>query len=400
MFTDRLELSPKAIYNQLVLAESRSTKPSDPIRVRYIPSASAEFAKLVKSDVSPDEIRAGVLRREYLLDAGFVFNNILGNGEKPIIKANIDDMDFGQKRLLTSAELAVVSQYQQEHPELFGWQGQDPETVRQDMVHFLLVVGHGLPNITSRWNIFNRSIIEIKEQRVATDYEYIPTSELMYREVSRFDAFVVFEWHKHHRSRLDTEIGDIFRDVYPWPHREFMGGPKIRGHRAFTMGSQRIHALQGTASPFLDSGYYFGTNFDVTVEGKILQEIFRFNSATLHLASRGLSEMGESTFSFDQHYGTIGEYITELFPKDPKEREDLWRMEALAVEGAAKKDEDDVVEDFKRRIIDLSREWFSSSKAPLISRLRAQVLKCIPGYKHEPRWVNSAGKPLPFDYDN
>jgi hypothetical protein len=77
----------------------------------------------------------------------------------------------------------------------------------------------------------------------------------------------------------------------------------------FSLYPTRFNILRGEFSPFLDSGFQFGNNLDITLHPNDHEKTLRLNMVTVHLLSRGLSETGESqNGSHDQTYMTPSEF--------------------------------------------------------------------------------------------
>lgn len=126
-------------FKRFKKATEASPNLEEKIPLRHLQEDSAECAALLDGVAGVDIgvlQQEGVSRRE-LLDKGFIFSNRIGNGEKPIIDAVIDGIDFGKKILLTKDELEIVKKYQASHPEEFGCGDHKLEDVCKDMLRFL-----------------------------------------------------------------------------------------------------------------------------------------------------------------------------------------------------------------------------------------------------------------------
>lgn len=74
-----------------------------------------------------------------------------------------------------------------------------------------------------------------------------------------------------------------------------------------------------TPSPFLNSGYHFRSNLDVTLYPYNPANTRRINGVTVHLLSRGVDEIGGSmNTSHDQTYITASEYTEEVYKKETR----------------------------------------------------------------------------------
>src|SRR3989338_6592349 len=126
---------PSPAYEKLKQQEAIPPDPNEIIVLPCLVSGSPEIAHLQSAGISLSELREGKVTRERLLNAGYVFINKIGGGEKPIISVQIavpggEDIDFSRRTLLTHEEFAVVLDYQGQYTEQFSTGGQDINVVR------------------------------------------------------------------------------------------------------------------------------------------------------------------------------------------------------------------------------------------------------------------------------
>jgi len=276
---DRLKGHPPTLLRDLIEQESAEPDMDEIIRIPGLPYELAQFSSV---------------RREALLTAGFVFLNKLGGGEKPIIDAMIPFgdklLDVGSKVLLTNPELDAVFAYQRLHPDQFGTGNLCMQELREDMLAFLKEAEDACSNIMKE-NIraCRAALLLIERDRTYSDQD---------RQVllSFFD-------YVQSVSGFPGLIGECVAglDILT-----------VRGIPIEVLPS-RYQVLNGIASPFLNSGLHFGLNQDVTLYPNDPTRTRRLNMAVVHLLSRGLNEMGESSnSSHDQRYITSAEYIREV----------------------------------------------------------------------------------------
>jgi len=269
---------------------------SEVIPVR-IDTDSAEFVHLVESRVDLTDIKNRNLTRQLLINAGFVFVNRIGGGEKPIINASIPiksatgaslEVNFGTKVLLTKDELEQVLDYQS---SLDGEAAEDIDIdlIRKDMLSFL--------NESREANLQRD---ETEGQAIMAAMERIMEGETYSAE----DKELLTQFLK---SGTDDKRKKDFR----WIVQACLSGIDLLKVRNIPVEMMDIRSskLAGVASPYLDSGFHFGTNCDVTLFPNDPSRTRRLNMVVIHLLSRDLSEMGASlNNSHDQEYATARWY--------------------------------------------------------------------------------------------
>lgn len=132
-------------YDLLKEKESQEADRKEVIFIVGLKEGSAEFLKLQAAGVDPVSLEEGRVTRGELLDAGYVFLNRLGAGEKPILSVTIPFgeleekqlLDVGSRVLLNQEELDAVIRFQQQRPEEYGTNGIETEELRRDMLEFL-----------------------------------------------------------------------------------------------------------------------------------------------------------------------------------------------------------------------------------------------------------------------
>jgi hypothetical protein len=107
------------------------------------------------------------------------------------------------------------------------------------------------------------------------------------------------------------------------------------------------------------------------------KKIFRVNAMVLHLAGRGLSEMGDGgVSSYDQDY-EIGNYIKNLWPKDEATREEVRRQEESVLTDADTTDatEHRIAQHVHDKMIQEAVAWAGSASAPKEARRLAAAIE-------------------------
>lgn len=256
------------------------------IRLGAVGVDSLEGIQLLRAGVSPATIETGNLTRNQLLDAGFAFLNMIGGGEKPLITATIEMedgsiVDTGQRRLLTDTELNTVQR-------LYGSRDTaSNEQTRLAMIDFFQMSKESIRLLPqTKATIFSEAQRKILE---SGNEEHILLISRLFQSIVTSDsghelAFMI----DNCLAKLDiVKVGGIPVDMY----------------------ASRSGILQGAPSPFLDSGYHFDTNDDVTIYPDDPTRTRRLNSVVVHLLSRGVNEVGSSdNGSHDQTYITDGEF--------------------------------------------------------------------------------------------
>jgi hypothetical protein len=377
------------VYEAIKQEESREADPEEIIPVGNITEDDVEYKKLTYVGVDPENIKGGKIKRKQLLEAGFVFNNTpLGRlMEKPLIKAIIDGVDYGKRKLLTKEELATIQNYQAVNGDSFKLEGTDIQDLRRDMIRFLMsasdprTIGYLNPVAVVR-RVWRDGVAKPALTTWDAQANWEKSNE--FRTASLDQKLVNMHWSSMieqaaHAKGVSTEefnpydlenryMAERCKDLYPWDDLNSFNSPLIRGRKVLEIESRKT-ALNYLPSPFLDSGFHFlpiveidGNtvrvgNPDFTVEGD--DGVFRVNMMVFHLLSRGLSEMGDSSGrSYDQDY-TIGNYIKNLYPGVMANPE-----EDLKFQASQEFDPNDLNMKIRRRVIDEAKKWAESEDAP------------------------------------
>lgn len=294
------------LYEELKQHEGVPADRNEQIKIIGLKSFHPEFGHLQSVGVELSDLQTDHVTRGALLDAGYVFVNRIGGGEKPLINAQvpmavdngIETVELGKKVLLNQEELDAALEYQKSQPG-FIVENADPEAVRKDMLLFLQQAVAEQNGLAQKSN----SMFRAAQGRILEDPQYTEED----REALR--QFFAKQYGEYQAG--SSNLGYIMQ--------ECMAGidlAKVRGVPLEIM-SKRLSSLQGTPSPFLDSGFHFDTNYDVTLYPHDHSQTRRLNMAVIHLLSRGLSEMGESTNdSHDQRYITAGEYEEQVYGRE------------------------------------------------------------------------------------
>ncbi len=206
-------------------------------------------------------------------------------------------LDIGSRVLLNQEEFDAVINYQQQRAEEFGTNGIEAEELRRDMMMFL-----------------EESIKEIVEKR--------KKSLVIFRAAQR----KILDDPKFSQDVATLKIffTELLKDqqtggsVLGFMMDECLAGIDLIFVRGIPVDvvPQRLGKLSSVPSPFLDSGFHFAVNYDVTLYPNDKEKTRRLNMPVVHLLSRGLNEMGGSlNDSHDQQYITSGQYTQEIFPK-------------------------------------------------------------------------------------
>ncbi len=295
-----------AAYVELTQKEKALGNPQEVIFIPGLSTTSQEFVHLKNSGVSQEELIEGRIPRGKLLEAGYVFVNRVARGEKPIINAKIPLTGRGQnlnlkpRILLTQDELDAVLNYQSQHPEKFGAGGNNVDVLRQDMLIFLEEC------LAEAKNLRQKSIDAFKatQGRILESEKYLDVDRQTLRK---------FFTELGNKPRAGMELLFIMESCM-----QGIDLARVRGLPVEVYNS-RLAALHDAPSPFLDSGFHFGQNLDVTVFPNDHTKIRRLNMVVVHLLSRGLNEMGASlNASHDQTYVTSQEYVNEILSAQAK----------------------------------------------------------------------------------
>ena len=289
-----------AEYARLMEAEAITPDLKEKIIIPSLNSSVDEFDRLKANNVKEADLKEGYIQRRQLLEAGYVFVNRIGGGEKPIINAVIPQedgsgsIDFGSKVLLTQAELDTVLVYQKRKSEEFGAAGSSFNLIRSDMVAFLESC------FAQQGNLRQQTINTFKaaQRRILDNSKYSEDNRDLLRRY-----FVKLATDSNAASTLNYSMQSCLQG---------MNLTKVRGVPIEVFNS-RLKILQDKPSPFLDSGYHFNINYDVTLFPNDRIKTKRLNMVVVHLLSRGLNEMGQSqNDSHDQRYITSAEFAQDI----------------------------------------------------------------------------------------
>ena len=270
-------------YGELCRQEAMLPDYNEIIPTHFVTPESYEWHRLVETGVDARSIEKGEVTRQNLLDAGFAFSNYLGGGEKPLLRDKItndkgEEIDLSSRLFLTNEELDLVLESQ-------GGRQEDDEDTRRKMLDFLTLAEQSNGD---KWNqsigIVGTALKYVREDDEALVGEYIQ------------DTFM----NKETRYLRDSVLSELVAGI-PFA--------KV-GSIPVEIFDTRRSALAGTPSPFLDSGFHFDVNRDVTLFTLEPTKTRRLNSVVVHLLSRGLSESGgSSNGSHDQTYITRDEFL-------------------------------------------------------------------------------------------
>jgi hypothetical protein len=362
-----IEDSPHSLdsaYRQLQVGERREANPKDVIEVRLKPD-SAEYQHLLQQGITADQIDSGKLRREQLLNAGYVFMNKIGIGgqEKGIMSGAFSDpedpsqtIDFTSRTMLTRDELDKAYRYQLQHPDIYGLQGEDLDEVRKDMLSFAKKASNDekIPGLDG--------IIEYGDPLTGSSEDAALVAEYWQQQIHQF-----MQEHKGvSEDEAAREVRRVFADTYCADLFDMRKDPykqkPQRGHELKAI-SLRQQALQGQPSPFLDRGFVYSVNPDVEVFGMHdpmnpdKNTNYRLNMGAIHIFGGhpkypGLSEMG--TADHDQTYMPLGVYVSELYPREAEARRATHLQEASAFAPA---DTESIIVETQDRVIAAARAW-------------------------------------------
>lgn len=349
--------SVRELYQEVKDAEQKPPNPEETISLGNALSES-ERLQFEKAGIKPEDGRA---KRKDILEAGFVFKNRIGEGEKPIINSTINGVNLGEKTFLTKDELAAVIDYQASNPQYRLPPEANIDDIRQDMLSFLLssqvapvftrhrqMAGY-LPSENPNAYVQNKKGADLA--RLIGEYRNHLRSQFANRHPEITLPLMLKSGYEE--EFIEEKCADIYTPDESASTLFF--DQKVRGMQADII-PQRTRKVSENPSPFLDSGFHFGGNPDVFVYGRNINAM-RVNAVSFHLASRGLSEMGDSPSgrSHDQHYASLKEYYDNIFPKDPDKRRETWELEEDKI--TQREDRDEVVGEIRQRFLDEANKW-------------------------------------------
>ena len=363
----------KSSYEALINAEAREASPDDVYRIAGgIKAGSVEWQMLADAGMSEQRITDSRLTRKELRDAGFFFVNKLGEGEQGIIDGVIVDpddasvsIDFSGRTLLTKAELDFA--YKAQRAEGDPLDGHAVEAVRADSLAF---VYSALRPPFRTFKIATETMMPLSPEdpawQVGTPEERAEAVNYLKAVAATYQAKnpgLNHNWEGIVRQgdgilKVTTGTGVDDRRLntshimtaYGMEH-------EARGRRKAYSLWGRAEKLQGTPSPFLESGYVFGINPDVTVATKS-DELKRINAATIHLMGGHKDYPGLSEYSadaaHDQKYMSTREYVDSIFvsadTKDYSKKSEL--IEDINVSGAGMRE---VVAKAQKNFIEMAK---------------------------------------------
>lgn len=354
------------LYTQLKLEEAKPPDPAEEIKIgKRIFEHDPEYEALTRHGVpTADLIRGRPIRRDLLLKAGFVFDNYpLPYIEKPLINAEINGVNYGQRKLLTAQELSLILAHQRANPDLYGTAAIAEDSFREEMLSLLVAHELTIPQeIQVKVNLYRDCIKQLESPH--------PTTKP--RETDQ--AFAKLLWLHHaemwkeggirkEEEFIESNLGDILTWTEPDIFARFP--LTVRNKRAQLIASRKT-ALAHTPSPFLDSGFHFPDqigNPDYTVVGSN-GKLFRVNMMVLHLLSRGLSEMGDGEKGDGEQDYSIGNYIRDLALETDDERQKTKSSEEAMVQTLFHFDRGDLTRKVQERLKLVVSVWAASPDAP------------------------------------
>jgi hypothetical protein len=297
-------------YKALLSQEKNPVDENELIRVVGLNSSSVEARELLARNASITDIENGCLTRRVLLEAGYVFINRIGGGEKPILQGIIpvktsggrfEEIDLGNRVLLTQDELDAAVEYSQKQSQ--EKTSIDREELRRDMVKFIDECTDAYQSLEAK----KRELFRAAQARILDGAEFTKED----KEI--FTAGLTELTQPQHRAAATQILQGLMEECLAQVDTLFVRGIPIG------MMPIRTDKLRNIPSPFLDSGYHFGNNLDVTLYPYNPAKTRRINSVTVHLLSRDVDEIGGSTnASHDQTYITASEYAAEVYKKETR----------------------------------------------------------------------------------
>lgn len=358
--------------------EAAPPDPQEEITVSGLSPEDPEYQTLLNVGVTADQLRTQSVPRRFLQKAGFVFNNYpLPNIEKPLIKTVIDGVDYGKRKLLTQHELNTIIHYQRQHPEQYGSGVVAADEFRKDVLQFLLTAEPNVPaHLDNKANTFRIALYNIREPHHWSSGEEWAKYEKDKRR-KKIDSLQQELVKLHHDTvhasdfRAEDErkyIETYLKEEMPWESLDFgtRYPYKARG-RNFSAFENRKRALNNVPSPFLDSGFHFPPsigNPDFMVQKSDKTGVFRVNAMVLHLASRGVSEMGEGKDGKGEQDYSLGNYISEIFPPDQATQQANNEHERHKFDLRSSKNGKEIFLAIQKKMKELARQWAESDQAP------------------------------------
>jgi hypothetical protein len=288
-------------YRELLRREALAPDMAELIEVTGIHRGSPEYRALRAAGVNPEAFESQEFTRQSLLKAGYIFLNTIGGGEKPLLSGSVPtpqgNLHAGDRILLTPAELEAVIAFQKREGQTHMPARTPIEALRKDMLAVL------------------QDSLEIHEGLEARKKKLFNAAMKMIAEDPRFSVKARNALENFQR-RLEGQTPSLKNMHSRYLVEECVVGidlAHVRGVPCTTM-PQRFSALSDAPSPFLDSGFHFDTNYDVTLNDADRAHTCRLNMIVVHLLSRGLNEMGASSNrSHDQRYVTAGQFEDMLY---------------------------------------------------------------------------------------
>lgn len=287
-------------YRELVRREATSPDMQELIEIAGIRIDSPEHRALLSAGVNQQAFRSRRFPRQYLLQAGYIFLNTIGGGEKPLLSGSVPTakgiLHAGDRILLTQAELDTIITYQNRNARIYLPAKTPLDVIRKDMLAVLQSFLAVHAKLAARKN----ALFLAARKMIAENPQF---SEKSRRALDTFDRALARHKPLVRDTTLRYLIGDCTHGI-ELAH--------VRGIPCTTL-PQRFQVLSGAPSPFLDSGFHFDVNYDMTLnspEG----DAYRLNMVVVHLLSRGVNEMGASlNRSHDQQYITAGQFENMLY---------------------------------------------------------------------------------------
>lgn len=380
---DTEDLTVEGLFKVFKKKEERLADPNEKILVGKIKETDPEFQKLLQAGLTREEITERQIPRGLLQQAGFAFNNYPFLGiEKPLINSVVNGVNYGQRKLLTGEELETIKKYQRENPELYGGDKISSDDFRQTMLSFLLTAENILPmHVDGKSNFLNLCITYIDRpyKTIKGEQEYKKDKfgqkiNPLYKQLVRMYCEQQIGNSPSLRKRfIETKL----KKVMPWDETNSLDRFNInaRGHKMMLIETRRSKVV-GAPSPFLDSGFHLPQMFgnpDYTIVGSDGRQ-FRVNMLVLHLASRGLSEMGEGTTGDGEQDYSIGNYVRDLEPKNAHQTQEMLAKENDKFQIKLSFDEEKLMNEVIKELKKQAMEWAETDNTtPEAQKLATQI---------------------------